>query len=862
VIVLNWNSVWYSRRCLRSLLATEYPGSSLEIVLVDNGSIDGSGLILAREFPDVRHLRLESNLGFAEGCNRALRERSGVDYVALINNDVVVGSDWLRPLVEALESDPSAGAAAAQMVLEPPTAEVVLRAPAGVTLERVEVDGVDVTRRIVSSGLRAEADLAWPLDVRRHIEGVARIMVPAGPRSDVVTITCAGHGSVAVSTDRPAEVQFESPGSCSVELGWDRIELLNGLGTRLNELREGVDCGFGRPIDAGVPDDPADGFCGGGVLLRSSMLDEVGLFDPRFFAYYEDTDLSWRARSLGWHTVVVPDSKVWHAFGAAGGSRSPAFWFLDRRNWILTTLRNGDRRDRSTVLSAAREATWRSVRANLIGRIRRGWRPRWRLTGTWIRVWVSVCSWIIAGSATRSGSDIGREDLDRVRSRLQPRTAPVPPTRRPGGPQLVYLDVSDTLRSGWRAGIQRVVVGLARELGAADPDLDLILVVWSDAHDRFRRATTDEVRSLLGPVLPLRPGRAGHSGVVVRSRLVVGAALRRLGLRSAVRRVERRLAAARTPRIERDLLLDHLEPGSILLELDAVWNRAEPDRRTLYGSLCAAGVRVVPFVHDLLPLEHPEWFVPELVEVFTETVAAQLEAADDVIVASSVTARAVHSAVRRLDTSQPSVHEVRLASDLEDRVPGQLVPELPQVRGSRYVLMVGTVEPRKNQLTVLAALDELDGSDDVEDLVLVIVGREGWRASEVASQLRRRALGRSVVWIEDADDLQLEALYAGARLLLAPSLAEGFGLPVAEALRHGVPVVASPMGAPGVDPALIARFVDPADTAGWSRAIRELAGDTPARSVALRAIDGAACASWRDVATDVADVLLGRRRSA
>ena len=102
VVVLNWNSAWYTRRCLEALAATEYPADRVEVVLVDNGSVDGSLERLRDWFPDIRVVANGANLGFAEGCNRAMRDRDGVDAVALINNDAVPSPGWLRPLVDAL----------------------------------------------------------------------------------------------------------------------------------------------------------------------------------------------------------------------------------------------------------------------------------------------------------------------------------------------------------------------------------------------------------------------------------------------------------------------------------------------------------------------------------------------------------------------------------------------------------------------------------------------------------------------------------------------------------------------------------------------------------------------------------------
>src|SRR5690349_17874083 len=118
VVVLNWNAAWYTRRCVESLLRTDHPPDRFEVVIVDNGSVDGSAERLADWFPRLRLVRNGANLGFAEGCNRAMRDRDGVDLVALVNNDATVEPGWLRPLVDALAADDRIGAAGAQLQLE------------------------------------------------------------------------------------------------------------------------------------------------------------------------------------------------------------------------------------------------------------------------------------------------------------------------------------------------------------------------------------------------------------------------------------------------------------------------------------------------------------------------------------------------------------------------------------------------------------------------------------------------------------------------------------------------------------------------------------------------------------------------
>lgn len=112
VVVVNWNGASQSRRCLRSLQKLDY--ANVEVCLVDNGSTDGSGLQLASEFSEVNVLALESNLGYAGGCNAGIKwaQESGGEYVWLLNNDTTVDSSTLRALVTRGQELCSAGTTA------------------------------------------------------------------------------------------------------------------------------------------------------------------------------------------------------------------------------------------------------------------------------------------------------------------------------------------------------------------------------------------------------------------------------------------------------------------------------------------------------------------------------------------------------------------------------------------------------------------------------------------------------------------------------------------------------------------------------------------------------------------------------
>lgn len=120
IIILNWNSYEVTRDCLLSLRKLNY--SNREIVLVDNGSVDRSGERLAREFPEVRLIRNQENLGFTGGNNAGMRFALslGSEYFLLLNNDTLAAPDFLTKLIEIAEPDPTIGMLSPKIYFDQP----------------------------------------------------------------------------------------------------------------------------------------------------------------------------------------------------------------------------------------------------------------------------------------------------------------------------------------------------------------------------------------------------------------------------------------------------------------------------------------------------------------------------------------------------------------------------------------------------------------------------------------------------------------------------------------------------------------------------------------------------------------------
>jgi GT2 family glycosyltransferase len=458
VVVLNWNQAWLTARCVRSIRATDHPSDRLEIVVVDNGSIDGSLERLRHDLEGVRFVANEVNFGFAEGCNRALRDLDGVDLVALVNNDATVDPGWLRPLVDVMVAQADIGAASPKILLETPYVDVAV--PPGARPERVVVDGIDATSRC----LRHRLD-----------DGVLGVPVVV----DVDVEIHLGQGIVESQRLRAADATVR----------------INSVGMDLTAQSEGVELHLGEPDRDDLEVAEVKACSGGAVVYRAAALRQVGVLDPRFFAYCEDLDLSWRLRRAGWRLVAVPDGTVRHLMHGAGGPGNRFFFFAYFRNWLLTVLRNGSLDEIYRAKRNALGRTWAAVRESRD--------PQRRAVAIdLLRVWAGVAAAAPRVLSSRSGRAIGVDPTDEVGSRWMPRPDPAPPSPRPGGPTIVYLDVTDGLRTASdHPDLLEVVADLPRRAAG----VELVPVVSASSSSGLRRVTPSEMAQLLGlPVTTMR----------------------------------------------------------------------------------------------------------------------------------------------------------------------------------------------------------------------------------------------------------------------------------------------------------------------------------------------------------------------
>ncbi len=236
VVILNWNGGQETLDCLASLRRVDYP--RFEVIVVDNGSTDGSADAIRRDFPEATLIEMGGNLGFTGGNNVGIRYALayGADYVLLLNNDTEVASDFLTHLVEVMEATPKVGIA----------------------------------------------------------------------------------GPLIYYYDRP-EIIWSAGGTIDPRRGQTRMI---GLGER--------DRGQYGPAPRQV-----DFVTGCALLVRRPVLEQAGLLDERFFAYYEEAEWCVRVRRAGYRVVNVPGAKVWHKISPERRAASPIVHYYMTRNRLL-----------------------------------------------------------------------------------------------------------------------------------------------------------------------------------------------------------------------------------------------------------------------------------------------------------------------------------------------------------------------------------------------------------------------------------------------------------------------------------------------------------------------------------------------
>lgn len=238
-------------------------------------------------------------------------------------------------------------------------------------------------------------------------------------------------------------------------------------------------------------------------------------------------------------------------------------------------------------------------------------------------------------------------------------------------------------------------------------------------------------------------------------------------------------------------------------------------------------LRSAILVHDMLPIRYPEFFPPGEADQHERFLHRAATLADVLVVTSATTAEALKAHLLERELRVPRIEVLPLSVDPIFSAPPSIDADLAT---QPYFIVCGTIEPRKNHLLLLNVWRDLARQMGPATPTLVIVGAKGWEFENVMDLVERcEEIRDHVVLTSRLGSSSLKQLLDNCRGLLMPTFAEGFGLPVAEALAAGVPVVASRIAAlerQHRESGAIT-FLDPIDGLGWRDALLHLTDCPP-----------------------------------
>ena len=261
--------------------------------------------------------------------------------------------------------------------------------------------------------------------------------------------------------------------------------------------------------------------------------------------------------------------------------------------------------------------------------------------------------------------------------------------------------------------------------------------------------------------------------------------------------------------------------GDVLISVGLDWD--QPYTRHFYELNKKCGVKVITCCYDLIPVLFPQYCVGEVAQRFKEYFTQLSWGSTAVLCISNQTQHDYLNLCREIGAPIRPTQVIPLG----DNVPGEggiVSPQLLQLVSEPFVLYVSTIERRKNHEVLYRAYHLLVKAGHKEKLPkLVFVGMPGWGVGELLKDLELDPLTQGlVVQLNHVNDAELNLLYKRAEFCVYPSLYEGWGLPVGEALALGKPVLASAKGSlPEVGGNLV-RYVDPWNVQAWADSILEL----------------------------------------
>ena len=235
--------------------------------------------------------------------------------------------------------------------------------------------------------------------------------------------------------------------------------------------------------------------------------------------------------------------------------------------------------------------------------------------------------------------------------------------------------------------------------------------------------------------------------------------------------------------------------GDVLLLVEAGW--VNPNYKAVKKAR-RNGARIVQIIHDLIPIKYPQFVHSASRNLFDSWIRETTKYADAYICNSKYTCNELKKNIEGAESvkiTRQNFSYFTLGYNLDcvnssDPVRADLENIFDDNSNKVGYLCVGTIEPRKNQMYLLDAFERIWARNP--DAKLFIAGRIGWKGEKIADRVKKHVmLNKSLYMFNDLSDKELDFLYRKCKALIFPTIIEGFGLPIVEALSHKLPVLAS-----------------------------------------------------------------------
>jgi GT2 family glycosyltransferase len=367
IIVLNYFGEKVIQETVLSLEKLNYPKSKYEIIIVDNNSQDRSKELiqqLQKKYKNIKSVFQDKNLGFSKGNNIGISYAKG-QYVVLLNNDCIVDKNWLKELVKVAQKDPKIFAVNSKIILYPKYFKIEFKVDKDLILTGVHLIESDLCK--VTGG--NDMPLLTLNENDRIINNKSILECLFVPNQDqVIKIRFSFETSKKLDQLKVKAVELcnldkrgyqiksfqkDNKGiNCDITIDLNQAkvksyEKVQNAGIMVFQDGAGRDIGasvsyskqnYERDYNQFSKEKEVYGACGAAVLLNKKILNRIGYLDESFFMYYEDVEISERARLRGYKILFCPKAVVRHMHAFSSVEWSNFFVYHTEKGRLLHTF--------------------------------------------------------------------------------------------------------------------------------------------------------------------------------------------------------------------------------------------------------------------------------------------------------------------------------------------------------------------------------------------------------------------------------------------------------------------------------------------------------------------------------------------